>query len=252
VTLHCESLGAGPDMVLVHGWGWHGGVWSTVAAHLAQHFRVWIPDLPGHGRSRDAAMGTLSDVVEAVHASVPASATWVGWSLSALGALSAASAGLVRRLVLVSPTPRFVATADWAHGVSVDWMRQFSTDVAADSKRALERFASLHLAATGNDRLLLRRLRTELFSRELPSPEALRDGLAVLEQTDFRGNAGQLDVPTLIVHGAQDQLVPCAAGEWLAHKLPRSQWLRIDAAGHAPFLSHTDQFVDAVRAFVYD
>ncbi len=51
MSLHVESIGSGAPLVLLHGWGMHGGVWSDVAEKLATDFRVHSVDLPGYGRS---------------------------------------------------------------------------------------------------------------------------------------------------------------------------------------------------------
>ena len=51
MNLHVESSGRGESLVLLHGWGMHGGVWSDVAEKLAADFRVHSVDLPGYGRS---------------------------------------------------------------------------------------------------------------------------------------------------------------------------------------------------------
>ncbi len=53
--LHVEVTGSGAPLVLLHGWGMHGGVWTDVAAQLAQDFRVHSVDLPGHGAERAVA-----------------------------------------------------------------------------------------------------------------------------------------------------------------------------------------------------
>ncbi|HEY0722138.1 MAG TPA: alpha/beta fold hydrolase, partial [Gammaproteobacteria bacterium] len=49
--LHIEVRGTGPDLVLLHGWGLHGGLFRSLADRLAPHFRLHLVDLPGHGRS---------------------------------------------------------------------------------------------------------------------------------------------------------------------------------------------------------
>jgi pimeloyl-[acyl-carrier protein] methyl ester esterase len=51
MSLHIESEGAGPDLVLLHGWAMHGGIWRDVREQLARHFRLHLVDLPGHGFS---------------------------------------------------------------------------------------------------------------------------------------------------------------------------------------------------------
>ena len=50
-AMHVESHGSGAPLVLIHGWGMHGGVWDNVVPQLAQHFSVHCVDLPGHGYS---------------------------------------------------------------------------------------------------------------------------------------------------------------------------------------------------------
>ncbi|NHZ69836.1 MAG: alpha/beta fold hydrolase, partial [Thermotogales bacterium] len=57
--LHVDVYGAGPDLVLVHGWGMHGGIWSDWAGELSSCFRVWVVDLPGHGNSDYQGQDTL-------------------------------------------------------------------------------------------------------------------------------------------------------------------------------------------------
>lgn len=51
MSLHVETLGSGAPLVLLHGWGMHGGIWSDLAAELAEHHQVHCVDLPGHGFS---------------------------------------------------------------------------------------------------------------------------------------------------------------------------------------------------------
>lgn len=249
--MYCENLGTGPDIVLIHGWGWHGGVWTEVAAELAHEFRVWVPDLPGHGRSREGVADfTLDSLARAVSENAPREATWIGWSLGALIALTAAQRGWARRLVLVDATPRFIQNDDWEFGLSQQWFDVFAEELMRDVRRALERFASLHLGRGGGERSLLRRLRTEIFRFELPAPRALHAGLELLEQSDLRSQLPQIRSPALVVHGARDQIALPEAGACLARTLPQGRFVPVAGAGHAPFLSHTRSVMDAVRVFL--
>jgi pimeloyl-[acyl-carrier protein] methyl ester esterase len=51
MTLCIETVGDGPDLVLLHGWGMDSGIWDGVRDQLSQMFRVHVVDLPGYGAS---------------------------------------------------------------------------------------------------------------------------------------------------------------------------------------------------------
>lgn len=245
-----ERQGSGPDLVLVHGWGMHGGIWGDLPARLAQHFRVTTLDLPGHGRSRTTGESLpLAAFTDSVAELCPAPAIWLGWSLGGLIALDAARRHphKVAKLVLVGATPKFVQVPDWPHAMSNDVFADFGRSLVQDYRATLLRFLSLHAGVSEASRALLKQLRAQLFIHGEPQPEALAAGLAILEQTDLRAGLADVRVPTLVVHGSHDRLAPPAAGEYLAAQLPCARLLRMEGAGHAPFLSHPTQFADAVR-----
>ena len=54
--LHIDVQGRGPALVLLHGWGLHGGVFALLRARLEPHFTVHCVDLPGHGHSRHVTL----------------------------------------------------------------------------------------------------------------------------------------------------------------------------------------------------
>ncbi len=56
-SLHVEIRGAGPDLVLLHGWALHGGMWGPWIDELSRRARLHLIDLPGHGRSAWPAGG---------------------------------------------------------------------------------------------------------------------------------------------------------------------------------------------------
>lgn len=253
--MHVETLGTGRSVVLVHGWGLHGGVWRELAARLAKSFHVVVPDLPGHGRSRDSSDGfTLETLAEAIQQRVAGPAVWIGWSLGALVALTAARRFpvAVERLALIGATPRFVQAPDWPHALAAESLAQFARELETDYRGTLLRFLSLQAGAGDIGRETLRRLRARLAESGEPAPAALRAGLRLLAETDLRGSLPEIGAPALVLHGAYDRLAPPAAGEYLATRLPAARLVAIPAAGHAPFLSHAQQTWDALEAFLHD
>lgn len=241
--------GSGPDIVLVHGWGMHAGIWGELPDRLAAHFRVTTLDLPGHGRSHDALReSTLTAVTDAVAQVSPASAIWLGWSLGGLVALDAARRypDRVTKLVLAGATPKFVQAPDWPHAVEAEVFAGFARSLARDYRATLLRFLSLQIGGDAAARALLKTLRTQIFAHGEPRAAALAAGLSILQQSDLRASLSQIQIPAVIVHGGRDRLAMPAAGEYLAAYLPCAQLRRIAGAGHAPFLSHAAAFAESV------
>lgn len=253
MSIHCERQGTGPEIVLVHGWGMHGGIWGELPARLAQSFSVTVVDLPGHGRSRTpSAMATLAGLTDALAAIVPPAAVWLGWSLGGLVAMDAAlrHPRRVTQLILIASTPRFVAAPDWPHAMTEPVFAEFAGGVMHDYRGGLERFLSLQCRGDEGGRDLLRRLRAELFAHGEPDPAALTAGLAILERTDLRPRLGEIRTPTLVVHGSHDRLALPAAGEYLAARIAGARSITVKGAGHAPFLSQPTHVEQAVRGFL--
>jgi len=84
MSLFIETHGRGPDVVLLHGWGLHGGVFDRVAANLAADFCVHRVDLPGHGASAAAAVFQPDPIAAELAARFPLPVHVVGWSLGGL------------------------------------------------------------------------------------------------------------------------------------------------------------------------
>jgi pimeloyl-[acyl-carrier protein] methyl ester esterase len=254
MTLYYEAHGQGPAIVLVHGWGSHGGIWREITHVLAAHARVIVPDLPGHGRSRDVLPRefTAEVLAEEVQRLLPAPATWVGWSLGGFLTLAAAQEfpHAVERLVLVGATPKYVQAQGWPHAMPQEVLEQFARNLKQDYAGTLRRFLSLQVDA-GEARGALRRLREELFRYGQPPTAALQAGLRLLRDEDRRATLRGIGQPALVIHGSRDRIVPPAAAHFLAGHLPAARLEMIAGAGHAPFLSHPAKFLETLTGFLH-
>ncbi len=251
--MHIEHIGHGRDVILIHGWAMHGGIFHGLAEALAQSCRVHIVDLPGHGFSRDDATGfDVAENAERLSRLLP-SAVWIGWSLGGLVAMHAAiaHASSVQALALISASPRFVIADDWPAAVPLDVFAQFGADLAADYRGTLERFLALEVHGDEHAMACLRELRARLFERGEPTVAALRDGLRALESTDVRAQLAGIDCPNLWIAGSRDRLVPAAAMS-AAASLAHGRFERIARAGHAPFITHRDEVLASILALLQE
>jgi pimeloyl-[acyl-carrier protein] methyl ester esterase len=252
VKLYTESGGTGPDLVLVHGWGLHGGIWDEFVPLLEAAFRVTRVDLPGHGRSAWGGQDTLDAMVSAVLEAVPPRAAWLGWSL---GALLAARAALqaperVSALVMLAGSPCFVRKPGWQSAMLPALLDSFAAQLHDDYDRTLNRFLSLQVRGSEQAGNVLRILRTRLLAQGEPVPAALQAGLEILRSTDLRAAAGTIACPVLLLMGERDTLVPAAAGTAAAGLFPDARVAVIAGAGHAPFILQPQLVADQVQAFL--
>lgn len=251
--LHVETRGAGPDLVLLHGWALHGGSWGPWLDRLAASHRLHLVDLPGHGRSPWPEQArSLADLASAVSPHVPAGGAILGWSLGGLVALELArQRGVdVAALVLVATTPRFLKRDDWASGMEPATLQGFAAGLAGDYRRTIANFLALQTWGDEHATDALRSLRATLAAHGEPDPRALVAGLGILRDVDLRDSLPQVTAPTLVIAGEHDRITPAEAGRELAARLPCARYRQIAKAGHAPFLSHADEVTREVESFL--
>ena len=134
--------------------------------------------------------------------------------------------------------------------MAADTLQDFAASLLQNHALTLKRFLALQLRGSENERELLLALRARLYANGEPDIAALRGGLDILRDTDLRSQLTQITHPTLVIAGERDTLTPSAAAEYLAQTLPNACLVKIQGAAHAPFLSHTDQFMTAVLNFM--
>jgi len=253
MRLHVEIEGRGADLVLLHGWGLNARIWDGLVASLAGEYRLHRIDLPGHGQSEwSPECRTLDDFTRAVAPHVPRDARVLGWSLGGMVALRLAvlAAERISRLVLVSTTPRFVMGPDWAPAMTPQVLASFAARLKEDYRGTVQEFLALQVRGDERELASLRELRHRLTAGGLPSPQALEVGLEILATTDLRNPLARLSTPTLIVTGEHDRVTPPGAGRFLAEQIQGAALYVVPRAGHAPFLSHTDEFRTVLQGFL--
>jgi pimeloyl-[acyl-carrier protein] methyl ester esterase len=250
--LHVTARGCGPDVVLVHGWGFDGRVLQPLAERLAARFRVHSVDLPGHGRSPGPLPASLPELAAQLAAALPSPAAWIGWSLGALAGWQAAldRPDAVTRLVAIAASPRFTRAADWPDAVDPALLEQFVAAFAAAPGAALERFTAL-VAHGDRWQREVHRLLSGLHDRDAAiEVAALTNGLALLAGSDLRAALAGLDVPVLCLLGEADALVPAGVTARLASDYPGWAVELVEGAGHAPFTAHANRCSERIGRFL--
>lgn len=250
--MHVTTTGRGPDLVLLHGWGMHGGIFAPLVPALERRCTLHFVDLPGHGRS--AGSGDVLDfdaTAARLVAALPA-AVWLGWSLGGLFALEAArlAPSRVRGLALIAATPRFTVAPDWPHAVELAVFEQFARGLVEDYRGTLERFLALEVHGSDCARRELRALKQAVFAHGEPEWSALAAGLEILAHRDLRAALPSLPQPALWIAGARDLLVPPGALEAAAAAMPDARCVRIAGGGHAPFVGHPDAVLGELDALL--
>ena len=249
---YTQTSGTGPDLVLVHGWGLHGGIWDGLVPLLAENFRVTCVDLPGHGRSSWQGERTLDAMTGAILSVVPAPAAWLGWSLGGLVAARAAlmAPGNVIALVTIASTPCFVRKPGWESAMLPDLLDAFAAELAQDYVRTLNRFLALQVRGSNSYGDVLKTLRARLLEHGEPDAAGLRAGLEILRTADLRASLENIDCPALLLMGERDTLVPVTAGRAASELLPDARLEVIVGAGHAPFIAQPEMVAARVRRFL--
>ncbi len=249
MTLHAESIGQGPDLVMLHGWGMNSSVWRDFAESLAGDYRVTLIDMPGHGHSPYQGQTRLEEWAEAALDVAPRRAVWLGWSLGSMVTLQAGLLDPQRfaGVLVLAGMPRFVQGEDWPHAMAPRTLNNFIEVLGDDLSRAMERFLALQMLGSDLAMETLKKLKLRLEERPNPSPEALQAGLDLLRSGDLRDQLDRLTCPTAWIYGERDTLAPAAAAQRLGDWLPQARTHTIPRAAHTPFLSHPRETERHVR-----
>ncbi len=252
MSLSVVKIGAGPNLVLLHGWGMNLAVWDDVVDDLAARYTLTLIDLPGHGLSADLSATHIEEAANAVAAVTPSHSAVLGWSLGGQFAMQLAMhyTNKVAALILVATTPKFIASDDWLHGVKADLLNDFVKRLSTNYATTIRNFLAIQALHSSVTRDTITALQKSIVSRGEPNITNLMQGLTLLAASDYRHTLSAIVQPTLVIQGDHDALTREPAAAWMAAQIPNATYLKIAHAAHAPFLSHREQFLDALNHFL--
>jgi pimeloyl-[acyl-carrier protein] methyl ester esterase len=226
----------------------NSAVWQPCLQQLPDWINPLCIDLPGHGEYVDVNAGTLDEYVEHFAQKITSPVLLVGWSLGGLVSLRLAQSypEKISALFQVATNPKFVQDSDWPTAIEAGVFDQFALSLEKDRVKTIRRFLALQVRGTDSSMLTVRQLQAAIDERGLPDIESLSTGLKILSETDLIEALQTLDCPVSWLLGEKDALVPVGLTRVL-EQMPVDVDIHIVAgAGHAPFISHTDAFVQAL------
>jgi pimeloyl-ACP methyl ester esterase len=253
VSLRYDRSGAGPAVLLVHGWTLNRTVWERQVAALRDRHTVVTVDLRGHGESSHprtgytlpAMAGDLEQLVRTL--GVPRIAV-VGWSMGGLIALE-----LAQRLGERLSALGLVCT--WPGGLSDE-----KSGIAMPKDEA----AQMRAGVEDDYRAFARQFAPRVFKRGAESP-FLSWAVAQIQKTpphvaaacldtalaaDLRPSLKAIKAPTAVFHGRHDAVIPLAGGELLKKGIKGATLTVFEDSGHAPFLEEPEAFDAALGKFL--
>ena len=222
------------------------GVWAWGWQHdaLTGPFRTIAYDTRGCGRS-SAPTGPftiddlVADLVEVLRAANVRRAHLVGCGLGAATALQAAAdTNRVRSLTLIG-------AASSADAYDLRHLRASPRDEPAirETTRSAVSATFAEETPTAIDDIVNMRADED-------APLSVWDDLVAALETYDPGPLYEMTVPTLVVHGSEDAIVPIEAGRSLADALPRGEFFRVDGAGHFPQIERSQAVTDRLFGFL--
>jgi non-heme chloroperoxidase len=260
--IYYKDWGAGKPVVFSHGWPLSADAWESQMWHLAAHgFRCIAHDRRGHGRSSQSwsgnEMDTYADDLCALLETLDLhGATLVGHSAG--GGEVARYVGRhgtkrVARAVLVSAvTPLMLKTPTNPAGLPIQTFDEIRAGVAADRSEFFRKLTMPFYGANRPGAKVSQGVRDAFWFRGMQGGiKNQLDCIKAFSETDFTGDLKKFNVPTLIIHGDDDQIVPIDASAHAAAKLIQYATLKVYAGGsHGLADTHKDQINGDLLAFL--
>ncbi len=230
----------GPVAVCVHGSGGDGVVWSYQLSRLSREYRVILPDLPAHGQSG----GSLSYHVEGYSA-------WLDRFADALGLESfilmghSLGGGIVQHyarshparvkgMVLIGTSSRFVLSRQYNETLGLmEEGRETAPETLEKAGALLQNLYSSDYEALAKNGI-----------------DVLHGDIVAAGRFDSTPWLDELTMPSLVIAGSFDPIMPCERSRALADGLPDSRFLLLEGAGHTVMLDKKKEFNAAVKEFM--
>lgn len=260
--LYVKDWGEGPPVILIHGWPLSADSWDDQAMAIAEAgHRVIAYDRRGFGRSTQPWSGydydTLADDLAAViQQSGAENATLIGFSMGG-GEVARYVArhgeSRLRSVVFAAAVPPcLMQAADNPDGPLTPEKAQQKKEAFEEDRDAyFDRFTTAFFSADGVLQVTEPQRAEAVALCRQSAPHAALACMHAFATTDFRDDLKQVTVPTLVIHGQADAVVPIEGSGERTHRAVRhSRLVKVDGAPHGLNVSHAHVFNDALLSFL--
>ncbi len=260
-------------LVFLHGWGMNQAIFTPFIKQfqqlLAAQERLHSPcgterkmkyvfkciDLPGFGTKVDTVTEpySLEHIAEVIYQEIPENSVIVAWSLGGLIAQLLADKKFERVLghIQIASSPKFSSADDW-YGIKEDTLAQFFSQLKDDHLGLLKRFLAIQNMGVENARSNTKEMLNNLSEYRAPCVSTLEKSLLLLQKTDLRGCLASSSKPCLRLYGKLDALVPVKAVPAIDDLCKHANSAIFSKASHAPFISHPNEVISEIMAFLED
>jgi len=262
IELYYEDHGTGKPVVLIHGWPLSARSWENqVPALVEAGYRVIAYDRRGFGSSSQPWEGynydTLTSDLDALLQKLDLrEVTLVGFSMG--GGEVARYIGThgterVAKAVFASAIPPYLYTTDDNPDGALDdeAIAGFEAGVKNDRLAFLDEFTTMFFSAGRKNKISDPQREYARDIAAFASPKGTLDCIAAFGRTDFRADLEKVTVPTLVIHGDSDGIVPFeASGKRTAEKIAGAELVVIEGGPHGINATHAEEFNTALLDFL--
>ncbi len=253
-SIFYKDWGKGPPIVFSHGWPLDADAWDEQLMFFASKgYRAIAHDRRGHGRSSQPwdgnDMDTYADDLAAVFDKLDLKgAILVGHSTGggeATRYVGRHGTKRVAKVALVGAVPPLMLkTAGNPGGLPISVFDEIRSGVANNRSQFYEDLSAPFYGANRAGSKVPQGLRDQFWLQSmLASTKAAFDCIKAFSETDFTGDLKRFDVPTLILHGEDDQIVPIGASARMSSEIVKNATLKVyPGAPHGLTATHRDQF----------
>ena len=260
--IYYKDWGTGPVVTFSHGWPLNADMWDGQMQFLEQNgFRVVAHDRRGHGRSSQASSGNdmngyADDLAAVIEALDLKQVTLVGHSTGGgevARYIGRHGTSRVARAVLIAAVPPLLLKTDAnPEGVPIELFDEARAALARDRSQYYKELAVPFYGANRPDSKVSQGTLDQfwLWSMQCGLKNAY-DSIKAFSETDFTEDLKKFDVPTLVLHGEDDQVVPVKNSARKTAKLVKgAKDIYYPGAPHGITATHQDQINAELLAFI--